>query len=193
MPTELLRIHGPQAASIDDVMALLERAARFTAGEELSVLDHGLQTADLLRRAFPRDVSLQVAGLLHDIDHVLGCHPSVHGDVAAHYLADVVEPEVIALVQLHVPAKRFLVTSDPDYRTRLSAASELSLRAQGAVLCEDEADSLVLDPLWRRAIALRRADDQAKSDGVRAGSLASWAEALEQVSRRAPMPRAAAS
>jgi predicted HD phosphohydrolase len=191
--SEPLRFYGPQATTLDDVVDLLYRAASFTAGEEVSVLDHGLQTADLLRRAFPRDVALQVAGLLHDIDHVLGCHPSVHGELAAHYLDNVMSPEVVGLIRLHVPAKRYLVATDPDYRARLSAASELSLRAQGADLLDDELDELVLNPMWRRVVALRRADEQAKTHGVRFAPLSSWLAPLEQMVRRVVTGHAVAS
>ena len=34
-------------------------------------LDHALQTAAVLRQTFPEDVELAVAGLVHDIGHLL--------------------------------------------------------------------------------------------------------------------------
>jgi predicted HD phosphohydrolase len=167
-----------RANSIDDVIALMHTASRFTAGEDLSVLDHSLQTADILRRAFPDDVELQVAGLLHDIDQVIGCHPSLHGDVAADYLSAIVHAPVIGLIQLHVPAKRFLISRDPCYRNRLSAASEVSLRAQGDGMPDAELESFTDRALARRAIALRRADEQAKSSAARTPALESWLDVL---------------
>jgi predicted HD phosphohydrolase len=166
------------ATSLDHIIALMRSASRYTAGEDLSVLDHCLQTADILRRAFPDDIELQVAGLLHDIDHVIGCHPSMHGDVAADYLAPVVSPPIIKLIQLHVPAKRFLISRDPCYRNRLSAASEATFRSQGQEMISDEVERFRAEPLSRRATALRRADEQAKSGSVRVPPFASWIELL---------------
>jgi predicted HD phosphohydrolase len=179
MPT-LFRSHIAfhRATSIDDVIALMQTASRYTAGEDLSVLDHSLQTADILQRAFPDDVELQVAGLLHDIDQVIGCHPSLHGEVAAEYLGAVVHAPVLGLIQLHVPAKRFLVSRDPCYRSRLSAASEVSFRSQSEHVPTDEMERFADNVLARRAIALRRADEQAKSSSVRTPALRSWYEVL---------------
>ena len=171
-------------ALIDDVFHSLDTGRKFTAGDDVSVLDHSLQTAELLRRAFPTDIALQVAGLVHDIDHVIGHHPSVHGAVSATYLADVVNDDVVALVALHVPAKRFLVATDMKYRERLSAASELSLRAQGGPMSGDELMAFRSNRNARRAIALRRADDRAKAPGIPVPSLDSWRWALDAVASR---------
>jgi predicted HD phosphohydrolase len=180
-----------RASSIEDVIVLMHTASRYTAGEDLSVLDHSLQTADILRRAFPDDLELQVAGLLHDVDQVIGCHPSMHGDIAAEYLGAVVHAPVIGLILLHVPAKRYLISRDPCYRNRLSAASEVSLRSQGDHMPADEAERFADNSLARRAIALRRADEQAKSSAVRTPALASWFEVLSDpiIARAMPHPR----
>lgn len=127
--------------------------------------------------AFPDDIELQLAGLLHDIDHILGCHPSMHGDVGARYLSDVMPPDVLDLIRLHVPAKRYLVATQPDYRDRLSPASAATLRSQGEI-SGNEAAEFLNHRLARRSIALRRADEQAKSKGIRVPGLSSWTEPL---------------
>jgi predicted HD phosphohydrolase len=172
------RVAVPHATSVDDVLELLHSARRYTAGEDLSVLEHSLQTADILRQAFSDDVELQIAGLLHDIDHVIGCHPSLHGDVAVAFLADLFPKPVTEMIRLHVPAKRFLIARDPTYRDRLTSASEATLRSQGEAMAIDEIELFQAEPLARRATALRRADEQAKSSSVRTSSLDAWREPL---------------
>ena len=73
--------------TVSTVVARLERSA----GEEepneevagLTILHHGLQCAALLRRSHPGDPELQVAGLLHDVGHLLAPgHEDIHGLVA---------------------------------------------------------------------------------------------------------------
>jgi predicted HD phosphohydrolase len=172
------RVAVPRATSVDDVLHLLETSRRYSAGEDLSVLEHSLQTADILRQAFSDDLELQVAGLLHDIDHVIGCHPSLHGEVAVAFLGSLFPEAVTEMIRLHVPAKRFLVSRDPSYRDRLTSASEATLRSQGDVMGTEELDSFQSEPLARRATALRRADEQAKSSTVRTTPLHAWREPM---------------
>ena len=46
-------------------------------------------------------------------------------------IIEMVADRVAALVEAHVPAKRYLVATDPDYRSRLSEVSLRTLAAQG--------------------------------------------------------------
>lgn len=181
MSTQNRTLVQPPATSTADIIRLLLSSQRFTAGEDISVLDHGLQTADILRRAFPDDLELQVAGLVHDIDHVIGCHPSRHGVTASDYLGDVLPFSLTELVRLHPIAKRFLINLDPAYADRLSVASIASLQFQGNGPDSDEIDLFIADPQHRRVIALRRADDQAKIPGLRVPTLASWIPVILEV------------
>ena len=57
-------------------------------GDPVDLHDHALQTAALLRRGHPSDKELQVAGLVHDIGHLL--RP---GDDAAQLHASVLPGE----------------------------------------------------------------------------------------------------
>src|SRR5262249_8748781 len=104
----------------------------------LSILDHCLQCADLLKRAWPDDVELQVAGLVH----VLGWLERRDGgwqlrldaahDVDGRQLVEpLLGPRVAGLVGDHVAAKRYLLATDPAYRGLLSARSETTLQFQG--------------------------------------------------------------
>ena len=106
-------------------------------GDPLPVLDHGLQCAALLAEQFPDDEELQVAGLVHDVGHRLapgriGGPRRDRGRCGAGLLGE----RVAALVELHVPAKRYLVTVDPSYRDGLSDGSTISLARQGGELSD---------------------------------------------------------
>ncbi|MFE4722392.1 inositol oxygenase family protein [Streptomyces sp. NPDC056728] len=62
--------------SVDELMDLLHacRGAWDTpdrSGDPVDLHDHALQTAALLRRGHPSDKELQLAGLVHDIGHLL--------------------------------------------------------------------------------------------------------------------------
>ncbi|QES52142.1 metal-dependent phosphohydrolase [Streptomyces venezuelae] len=154
------------------------------SGDPVDLHDHGLQTAALLRRSHPYDKELQVAGLVHDLGHLL--RP---GDDAGHagHAADAVRPllgeRVARLVQLHVPAKRYLATVEPE-RT-LSPQSALTLRAQGGVMDEAEARAFAADPEAAAAVILRQADDAGKVVGLDAGVLEDWRPVIELVAARA--------
>ncbi len=90
----------------------------------------------------PADHELQVAGLVHDIGHRFGPDES-HGALGAEHVRGLFGPRVAGLVEAHVPAKRYLVTTDPSYRSRLSTESTRTLGVQGGPLAPDEVDSFL--------------------------------------------------
>lgn len=175
-----------RATSVADLVRILElgafRSERSEGDAGFSQLDHGLQCAGVLERAHPDDLELQAAGLLHDIGHTL-----VPDDVAGHgrhgraYVEDILGERVGALIELHVPAKRWLVTVDPEYRARLSPGSVRTLRTQGEELTGDERRAFEADTNHRGAVMLRRADEAAKVPGLRIADLPRWVPVLTAV------------
>jgi predicted HD phosphohydrolase len=145
----------------------------------LSELDHGLQCAAELARVRPADRELQVAGLVHDIGHRFGPDER-HGALGAERVRALLGDRVADLVEAHVPAKRYLVTTDPSYRDRLSSESTLTLALQGGALTPEEIRSFASSPHAADAVALRRADDAAKVPGRRVPGLAQWEPLLER-------------
>ncbi|MFI0960017.1 HD domain-containing protein [Streptomyces sp. NPDC021080] len=137
-------------------------------GDAVDLHDHALQTAALLRRGHPSDKELQVAGLVHDIGHLL--RP---GDDAGHagHAADAVRPllgeRVSGLVRLHVAAER-----------RPAAASP------GRGPSPREPMAFEHDPLAEDAVTLRQADDAAHVPGLYAGDMEDWRTLLELVAER---------
>ncbi len=177
---------GPAQGNLAEVVALLRLAGGHEEPNEeivgLSILDHGLQCAALLLGSHPVDLEIQVAGLVHDLGHVL--QPGgedVHGALGAAFVRPVFGQRVAALVEEHVPAKRYLVTVDSSYRARLSEGSLRTLVLQGETMSPGEALAFGASVHAECAVRLRRADDEAKDPHVTVPPLESWMETLERV------------
>ena len=166
---------------ISNVEELLERLLLLAdkAGERpgLSELDHGLQCAAELRLAAPDDVELQIAGLIHDLGHGL-CSISIHAEFGADLVRPVMGPRISRLIALHADAKRYMVTTDPDYLSQLSPVSRKSFELQGGLMSPAEVAAFAGDPECNGAILLRKADDAAKTPGRIVPGLDAWIEPL---------------
>ena len=88
-----------------------------------------------------------------------------------------------ALVEMHVPAKRYLVATDPAYKSALTDVSIESLAAQGGPLSAADARSFATSPFAADAVVLRRADDAAKVPGRSVPGLDHWLPILNEVAR----------
>ena len=138
-------------------------------GEPVDQLEHALQCADLARRENPDDPEFVVACLLHDIARA----PAVagipydgprehHGEAGARWLEPRVGARVAWLAEQHVPAKRYIVATDADYRAQLSEVSQRTLVAQGGPMDASEIAVFQTNPDWQQAVALRLIDDRGK-------------------------------
>jgi predicted HD phosphohydrolase len=146
--------------SVEELMDLLY-GCRGAAGtpdhrsRPVDLHDHALRTAALLRRRRPADKELQVAGLVHDIGHLLrpGTGAGSSGRSAA---ADRAAAAVRGLLGERV--------------FRL-------LRQQA-----DAGEDVMRD---EDALALRQADEEAHTTGLDAGVLEDWRTVLELVAAQA--------
>jgi phosphonate degradation associated HDIG domain protein len=160
---------------VDEILELFAtKGHEAYVGEPVSQLEHALQAAHHAEQASASD-ELIVAALLHDIGHLLHKLPedaADHGLDTRHemigqaWLARHFGPEVTEPIRLHVPAKRYLCVTDPEYRARLSAASLQSLALQGGPFGREELKEFQQNPFFRDALALRRWDDLAKVPGM---------------------------
>jgi predicted HD phosphohydrolase len=171
------------AASLDDVADLLAASTNFDLsvdpGLHHDLLDHSLQTAHALQVTHPDDIELQIAGLVHDLGHMLPPYrDEAHADVAAAFLRPVLGHRIAELVRLHVPAKRYLVTTDSRYRHQLDQGSVVSLEHQGGDLSPEELEAFESDPLAADALTLRRADEAGKIAGADVPGLDTWLAVL---------------
>jgi predicted HD phosphohydrolase len=178
------------ARSVDEI---LERLAASDGvfdslgelGDPIDILAHSLQCAAELERIAPDDAELQVAGLVHDVGHVLGdFHAVDHGDVGAAWVEPLLGHRVARLTVLHVPAKRYLVATDAAYTAGLSDGSALSLELQGGAMTAAEVRDYASDPHGPDAARLRRADEAAKVIGREVPGLDHWAPVVQEVARR---------
>jgi len=168
------------------VDVLVAGAGRWLSpGVPVSQLDHALQTAALLAHLRPGDDELALAGLVHDIGHLLpGGTDEAHATDGERAVRRALGERVAGAVGLHVAAKRYLVATEGGYGGVLTADSVVSLGRQGGAMDEDEAAHFPARPWAAEAVALRRADDSGKVEGVVVGDLASWVPLLREFSRR---------
>jgi predicted HD phosphohydrolase len=178
--------HGHQAEA---VVAEILDACRSMAGlpydgEPVDQLEHALQCAKLGRDC-SGERDLVVACLLHDIAR----SPAVagipydgpaehHGETGARWLQPRVGARIAWLAEQHVPAKRYLVATDPAYRARLSEVSARTLIAQGGPMSPAELEAFRANPDWRLAVRLRKIDDEGKVPGALVPSLDAYRQDL---------------
>ena len=160
---------------IDEIFGHLQRrgGAEY-GGERVTQLDHALQCAALAERA-GAGAALIAAALLHDIGHLI--HPDdrgatrrgedgEHEHTGADYLARWFGDHVTLPVRLHVPVKRYLTATEPQYAATLSPGSVRSLELQGGPFSADAARRFAALPGAPEAVRLRRWDEQAKELGA---------------------------
>jgi predicted HD phosphohydrolase len=181
---------GAPFASVGSLLTVL-RDLEAEVGE-FDVIDaraHLLQTAARLAAVAPDDDELVAAGLVHDLATSLqpGCPD--HAAAGALLVAPLLGARVGALVAGHAEAKRYLVTTDPEYGGYLSAESTASLARQGGPMTPDEVRAFAAGPEAEALVALRRADDAAKVPGAPVPSVDFFAPLLQAVADRAGPPR----
>ncbi len=155
-----------------------------------SHLDHALQTASVLRAQAPEDQELAVAGLVHDVGHLLpGVGDAEHAEAGADAVRAALGERVAGLVGLHVEAKRYLVARQDTYGGTLAADSVASLALQGGPMQPVEQSAFERLPYAQDALLLRRADESGKVDGLVVLGLSDWMPIVRRVAqRRAPKP-----
>jgi len=150
-------------------------------------LEHALQCA-ALAEAEGAAPALITAALLHDIGHLihdLGDAPAARGIDDRHealgreWLAQWFGDGVTEPVRLHVPAKRYLTSTDPGYFGTLSFGSVRSLELQGGPFTAQGAAEFIGQPYAAEAVRLRRWDEGAKVPGLATPGLAHFRQYLE--------------
>jgi predicted HD phosphohydrolase len=158
-------------AFFTELSDLFSRLGALHYGEDVSQLEHALQTAHHAR-VDGAPPALVAAALLHDVGHMMQKAgedaadrgiDTRHEHISAGYLSRAFGPEVTEPVRLHVAAKRCLAATAPGYVDRLSAASAAEA-----------------------ALRLRRYDELGKAQGVEVDGFEAYRELLcDLINRRA--------
>ena len=168
---------------VDALFAYMRRKGETNYDENVTQLEHGLQTAALARTAgaTPQQV---ISALFHDLGHLLVDEHAGEGDfldedlnheeVGAAYLRPFFPPEVIVPIALHVPAKRYLCTVDDSYYSGLSESSKHRFRVQGEKMSYEEKALFEDTPHLELACQLRRWDDAGKQGGLEVPDLEAY-------------------
>lgn len=145
-------------------------------GEPVTQTEHMAEAA-LLAEKNNEDSEMVVACLLHDIGHLLeinnktkqmanlGVNLGVidHEIVGKNYLLSKGFSQKIAnLVGNHVAAKRYLVSTNPEYFKKLSDASKQTLLHQKGFMTDKEISEFENSQLFDESLRLRSYDDAAK-------------------------------
>ena len=141
-------------------------------GECVSKKEHMIQAA-VSAQQHNETNEVILACLLHDIGHLLGkddmnglgvCD---HGKVGRLYLEQInMDKKVCKLVENHVNAKKYLVSTDTTYYNKLSEASKQTLEYQGGKMTPEEITIFQNDPDFISMIAVRFHDDNGKEINV---------------------------
>jgi len=142
-------------------------------GEVVSKQEHMIQAAVLAQDNMePEQVIL--ACLLHDIGHLLenddmnGLGVKDHGFVGKQYLEEMgMNKKVCKLVEKHVDAKRYLVSTDETYYEKLSDASKKTLEYQGGKMDTKEIEIFEGDIDMLNILGVRYYDENGKKIKVK--------------------------
>ncbi len=184
LPTPSTMNDVSDPTSVDELFDLYESLGDQSYGESITQNEHALQCAALAREAGATDAMI-VAALFHDVGHLatdvqsdsnfdLASDDDDHEARGARILAPLFGACVAQPVALHVTAKRWRCTREPEYHDRLSIASQATLIAQGGLLSEIECRRFEQHPGFDDALALRTWDDIGKVEGLNVGALRDW-------------------
>lgn len=177
--------------TLEELLCLYEEKGSENYGENVTQLDHALQCAALAREAGAGE-NLIAAALLHDVGHMVADvqgntreeleeDDDDHEAIGARVLSPLFGPSVSQSVALHVTAKRWRCTVEPEYYNTLSPTSQATLKAQGGLLSPEECARFEAHPGFLDALALRSWDDTGKVPGLDAGSLRDWEPLLQRL------------
>lgn len=178
-------------SATEHVIRLFEQRGQGRYGsEQVSQLQHALQCAVFAKRQGAGSAMI-VAALLHDIGHIID-HQAMpesddqnlddaHEQRAYQWIKSNFGKSVADPVRLHVAAKRYLCTVEPEYLTKLSPASLKSFHDQGGLMSQSQIDDFRDEPFAFEAVELRRWDDLAKDPTMQTPTIEDFAPLLDHL------------
>ncbi len=174
---------------VNTLFSYMEKRGQSFYDEVVTQLEHALQCAALAKEknASP---TLITGALLHDIGHIILDEHNAreaflnmdlnHEEVGARYMEPFFLEAVTIPIRLHVPAKRYLCTTDASYYDGLSEASKRSLKLQGGTMSDEERKAFEQIPYFEDGLILRRWDDLAKVKGLEIAGLETYRDIVRQ-------------
>ena len=162
-----IRRHIPQ-----DILHLYQHYGhkQYFIGESLSIYNHSIKTAELMRNMKNVTDNNIIAAFLHDYGHIVQqtfTNPLITNHDEQHELVGAqalrlrgFSEQIVRPIELHVMAKRYLLTKNPSYS--VTPASLKSFELQGGYLTESECVSFENDPYFHDSLNLRYCDDNGK-------------------------------
>ena len=179
---------GTPSQKVDALFAYMEEKGQSHYDEVVTQMEHALQCANQARLAGSGPVKVASA-LLHDLGHFLIdehdkkvdflADDFLHEEVGAEFLEPFFIEAVTEPMKLHVPAKRYICTTEAAYYDSLSLASKRSFKLQGGFMSDEEKRGFEQNPYYRQAVQLRKWDDLAKVKGEETPDLESYRQAVE--------------
>ncbi len=160
--------------SVSEIITLYETMGALDyIGEDISQLEHALQAFVWAKKSkIATNITLfSVACFLHDCGQLLSLRngnsnslgDDHHEQVGADWLQQAGWCDyVVQLVRNHVSAKRYLIWKYPEYKAKLSPASQATLFVQGGSFTDQEAKDFLQQPLAEEFIEMRLIDDSSK-------------------------------
>jgi len=157
------------------LISLLKETAEETYGEQVSHLDHALQSfaSSFDKRLAGDGDATAVAAFWHDIGHSVEDTVRMRGpngeDLgaldhetrAAAMMEGIIPPRFCTAIALHTQAKRYMAGRLASTQG-VSAASLMTLQEQGGPMSVEQQITFEGHPCIMEALALRQADDVAK-------------------------------
>ena len=123
--------------------------------------------------------NLVCSSLLHDYGHFILENPDnliaknedgKHEDVGCSFLEKYFIEDVLGPIKYHVKAKKYLAR-EKKYYELLSEASKISLKLQGGVMSNEEAEKFERNEFFENSVKLRKFDEIAKKPGLKIKSI----------------------
>ena len=104
-----------------------------------------------------------------------------HEEAGARVLAPFFSSVISECVRLHVPAKRYLCTTDAAYYNKLSEASKHTLALQGGPMNAEGVAQFETNPFYREAVKVRTWDDGGKDPAMKTPEFRHYLPLLRRV------------
>ena len=163
---------------VDQIISSYLNNESLYIGEKVTISEHMIQTA-MLAEETNCSSNLICSSLLHDYGHFILKNPDdlvnknkdgKHEDVGYEFLKKYFIKDVLGPIKYHVKAKKYLAREERYYKL-LSEASKISLKLQGGVMSNEEAEKFENNEFFENSIKLRKFDEIAKKSGLKIKSI----------------------